>query len=102
MSTINKEQGKYIGYMTSLESSTIVWAENIEDIKAEWSFGVAIFESNGITKTELKKAFPEPPERGVILEYLKDNLKCVYRTGAIIGEQDVTRKVHVEKMNKPN
>jgi hypothetical protein len=98
------KSGKYIGYLTTLESSAILWSDNIEDIKKEWSFGTTIFESNGVDAIKLKEIFPEPPKRGMILDYLKNNHVCVYRDGQIIGELSQSdpdiRKSKIEHLNK--
>ena len=92
-----KRSGKYIGYLTSLEGSTFIWDDDIEVIKKQWCFGKAIFESNGLDFVKLKELFPTPPERGVILDYLIENLQCVYQDGALIGKIQPKREVLVEK-----
>ena len=97
---INRKEGKYIGYLTLLESSTIVWSDGVKEIEAEWSFGTVIFESAGLTAVKLKELFPTPPERGVILDYFKNNLRIVYKTGKLIGELNSTRKPITEKTNQ--
>lgn len=95
--TINLQSGKYIGYFTSLESSVILFADTIKELKDEWCFGMAIFETEGLNAVKLKEAFPQPPERGEILTYLKENYNCVHREGSLIGEKFPTRNVLVEK-----
>ena len=98
---MNKE-GKYIGYLSTLEGSTVVWSDDIEEIKSQWCCGSSIFESNGIDAVKLKSIFPEPPHRGVILDYLKNNLKLVCRDGIMIGElnQEDMRKLKIQEMMK--
>ena len=99
---MNKEKGKYIGYLTTLESSTIVWSDDIDEIKGIWCFGSSIFESNGIDSIKLKEIFPEPPHRGVILDYFKNNLKLVCRDGVMIGElsQEEIRFLKMQELLK--
>lgn len=93
----NQNSGKYIGYLTSIEGSAIVWADDIDEIKSEWCFGMTIFESDGLDSSKLKEIFPQPPERGIILDYFKENLNCVFRDGHIIGEIITKRSVITEK-----
>lgn len=92
--------GKYIGYVVSIEGSTLIWNDNIENIQQEWSMGMAIFESKGLNKIKLKEIFPEPPERGVILDYLIENLPFVHQSGLLIGKINPTRAVLTEKINQ--
>lgn len=98
---MNKE-GKYIGYLTTLEGSTVVWSDNIEEIKSQWCFGLSIFESDGLDAVKLKTIFPIPPHRGVILDYLKNNLKLVCRDGIMIGElsQEDMRILKIQEIQK--
>lgn len=91
--------GKYIAYYTSLEGSTIKWSDSLPELQAEWCFGMAIFESNGFTREKLKEIFPEPPERGVILDYFTENFKLAFQQGALIGKIITTREVLTEKIN---
>lgn len=88
---------KYLGYLTSIEGSGLMWSDDIETIKGQWCFGLAIFETNGLTKEKLKTIFPTAPERGVILQYFSENLKFVYQVGTIIGLDHPIRKVLTEK-----
>lgn len=89
--------GKYVGYLSFIEGCNIVWSDNIDDIKNQWCFGMAIFESNGIDIFNLKEVFPNPPERVILLDYFAENLKLVFQTGQIIGKQIQIRKVLTEK-----
>jgi len=95
--TLNKQSGKFIGYLTTFEGSGIVWADNVEEIKTEWCTGMAIFESNGLDVKKLKEAFPEPPERGVVLDYLSENLIFVHQEGVIVGKLKQKRETLIEK-----
>lgn len=88
---------KYVGYLTSIEGSWLIWNDDIEIIKEQWCFGLAIFETNGLTKEKLKDIFPILPERGIILQYFSENLKFVYQVGTIIGLDHPVRKVLSEK-----
>jgi hypothetical protein len=97
---MKNHEGKYIGYLASLEGSNLIWSDDIEFIKKQWCFGMAIFESNGLDMTKLKEAFPEPPERGVILDYLSENLQVVHQNGVIIGKLKQQREVLTEKSTK--
>jgi hypothetical protein len=99
---INKENGKYIGYLTTLEGSTVVWSDDIEEIKSLWCVGSSVFESSGIDVVKLKSIFPTPPHRGVILDYFKNNLKLVCRDGIMIGElsQEDMRILKIQEMWK--
>ena len=92
-----ENSGKYIGYLTSLESSTVIWSDDIEFIKKQWCFGMAIFESNGIDREKLKELFPEKPERGVVLDYLSENFNLVYQSGILVGRIITKREVLIEK-----
>ena len=47
-----KEEGKYIAYLTSLEGSGLAWSDDLQELKDIWSFGTAIFESNGFTSPQ--------------------------------------------------
>jgi hypothetical protein len=89
--------GKYIGYLTAIEGSNIIWSDDIEFIKKQWCFGMAIFESGGLNVEKLKEAFPAPPERGVILEYFSENLNVVFQSGNLIGKINPKREVLIEK-----
>ena len=97
-----KKEGKYIGYLTTLEGSTIVWSDDINEIKSLWCFGSSIFESNNIDAVKLKSIFPEPPHRGVIFDYFKNNLKLVCHDGIMIGElsQEDMRILKIQEMWK--
>jgi hypothetical protein len=92
-----KQSGKYIGYLTSIEGSSFIWDDDIDVIKNKWCFGMAIFESNGLDFAKLKEVFPEPPERGVVLDYLIENLQVVFQSGTIMGKIQPTREVIIEK-----
>ena len=97
MSKEKSFSGKYIGYLTTIESSNIIWSDDIEEIKKEWYFGIAIFENDGIDYDKLKKIFPEPPGRGVILDYLIENLKVVHQDGVLISKINPKRETLIEK-----
>lgn len=100
MENPNKYSGKYIGYLISIEGSALMWNDDIEVIKKQWCFGMAIFESNGLTNKKLKEVFPELPERGVLLEYLTENLPFVFQEGTIIDKIQPKREVIIEKLKK--
>lgn len=93
---MDTKASKYVGYLTSIEGSGLMWSDDIEAIKGQWCFGLAIFETNGLTQEKLKDIFPTPPERGVILQYFSENLKFVYQVGTIIGLENPIRKVLIE------
>lgn len=93
-----KHSGKYIGYLTSIEGSVLIWSDDIEVIKKQWCFGMAIFESNGLTNEKIKEVFPVLQERGVLLEYLTENLQFVFQQGTIIGKIQPKREVIIEKL----
>ncbi len=95
--TKNMKSGKYIAYLTSIEGSSIIWSDDLEEIKKEWCMGRAIFESNGIDSIKLKEIFPTPPERGVILDYFSENLPLVLQEGALMGKINPKREVLMEK-----
>lgn len=99
---INKENGKYIGYLTTLEGSTVVWSDDIEELKNIWCFGCSVFESNDVDSIRLKELLPVPPHRGVILDYLKNNHKLVCKDGFMVGElsQEQMRILKIQEMMK--
>ena len=97
---INKNSGKYIGYYTAIEGSTILWNDDIEELKKHWCFGYAIFESNGLIGEDIKALFSKPPERGVILDYFIENLPFVLQEGTMIGKTQPKRVVIIEKTKK--
>lgn len=82
----DNDQGRYVGYFTSLESSGIGFSDDLDILKGQWCFGMAIFEANGLTKSKIKELFPYKPERPTVLNYLKANNILVHREGNIIGE----------------
>jgi len=98
MSKEKSLSGKYIGYLTTIEGSNLFWSDDIEEIKKEWCFGMAIFETNGLDYVKLKEIFPEPPGRGVILDYLIENLKVAHQDGVLMGKINPKRETLIEKI----
>jgi len=75
---------KYVGYLQSLESSGILFSDDIEKIKGEWCFGMKIFEADGLNNDTLKILFPDKPERGTVLKWLEENKVEVYSSGNMV------------------
>lgn len=76
--------GKYVGYLTSLEGSCVIFSDDLDFIKGHWCFGMEIFETNGLTEKDLLEAVKPPVERGVVYNYFKKNLKSLYKDGNLI------------------
>jgi len=73
----------YTAYYMSLESSAVRISDDLEELKKPWCFGMAIFETPGLTEQALQAQFPNPDQvkRGAILKWLEQNYKEVHREG---------------------
>lgn len=80
------ETGAYIGYYQSLEGSGLGFGDELDVVKDQWCFGCAVFKNNGLGKTKLRQLYPTPPERGVILEYLRQNYELIHNNGVMITD----------------
>jgi hypothetical protein len=78
------KEGKYVGYLTSIEGSRIIFSDDIDYIKDHWCFGKEIFETAGLTEDQLKEIIHPPVERGVVYNYFKSNLKSVFTDGTLM------------------
>ncbi len=84
-----------------VEGSSIVWSDDIQNIKKHWCLSMAIFESNGVDYEKILETFPNRVELGGVLNYFIENLKIVHQEGHLIYLSIPTRQVLTEK-NKSN
>jgi hypothetical protein len=73
----------YIGYFQSLDSSGILFSNNLQFLKDQWCFGMKIFEADDLTEVSLTLLFPDKPAMGTILKWLEENKKEVYSDGCM-------------------
>ncbi len=73
----------YTAYYRTLDATSIKIGEDLQKLKDEWCFGMAIFETPGLTSHQLQKIFPDKPGMGTILNWLRENYKEVYKDGPI-------------------
>lgn len=93
----NYESGKYIIYQCSIDSSLVFFGDTMEECTKDWCIGRLIFESNGVTKTDLLKDFHNERNEN-LLEHLIENFNCVFQEGVLVRRIPPTREVLIEKL----
>jgi hypothetical protein len=84
---LSGEKLTYTAYYRTLEASRIKISDNLDELKKEWCFGMVIFETPGLTYEQLKNKFPDPPEIGVVLKWLRDMYEEVHKSGSLVDEE---------------
>jgi hypothetical protein len=77
-------EGKYIGYFQVLEGSGILFSDDLDKLAGTWCFCYKIFETEGLTMSDIETIFPDKPQLGVVLEWLEQNKKEVKSYGEIL------------------